>query len=68
MNYLRENNFETSTEKIFLSMTMAAVRISINLNELKSMRYKLFVLGLVAALTVGLVGILSIEFYINYLN
>jgi uncharacterized membrane protein YadS len=68
MNYLRENNFDTSTKKIFLSMSMAAVGISINLNELKSMRYKPFVLGLVAALTVGLVGILSIEFYINFLN
>jgi uncharacterized membrane protein YadS len=49
-------------------MAMAAVGISINLNELKSMGYKPFVVGLIAAVTVGLVSILSIEFYINFLN
>ena len=49
-------------------MAMAVVGISINLNELKSMGYKPFVVGLIAVVTVGLVSILSIEFYINFLS
>ena len=48
---------------VFLTMAMAAVGISINLNELKSMGYKPFVVGLIAALTVGLVSIISIELF-----
>ena len=45
----------------FLTMAMAAVGISINLSELKSMGYKPFVVGLIAALTVGLISLLYIE-------
>ena len=37
---------------VFLTMAMAAVGISINLGELKSMGYKPFVVGLIAAVTV----------------
>ncbi|MDB4193830.1 putative sulfate exporter family transporter [Candidatus Pelagibacter sp.] len=61
-------NYIKSLATVFLTMAMAAVGISINLNELKSMGYKPFVVGLIAALTVGLVSILCIEFYINFLN
>ena len=45
----------------FLTMAMAAVGISINLSELKSMGYKPFVVGLIAAITVGFISLLYIE-------
>ena len=46
---------------VFLTMAMAAVGISINLSELRSMGYKPFVVGLIAAVTVGIVSIISME-------
>ena len=46
---------------VFLTMAMAAVGISINLSELKSMGYKPFIVGLIAAITVGIISILYIE-------
>ena len=45
----------------FLTMAMAAVGISINLTELKSMGYKPFVVGLIAAMTVGVISLIYIE-------
>ena len=45
----------------FLTMAMAAVGISINLSEIKSMGYKPFVVGLIAAVTVGIVSLVYIE-------
>ena len=48
-------------------MSMAAVGISINLSELKSMGYKPFVVGLIVAVTVGLVSIISMEILLKYL-
>ena len=45
----------------FLTMAMAAVGISINLGELKLMGYKPFVVGLIAAVTVGLISLIYIE-------
>tara|TARA_B110001450_G_C17595154_1_gene470553 strand:- start:501 stop:1202 length:702 start_codon:yes stop_codon:yes gene_type:complete len=50
---------------VFLTMSMAAVGISINLSELKSMGYKPFVVGLIAAVTVGIVSIISMETFLN---
>jgi uncharacterized membrane protein YadS len=47
--------------KICLTMAMAAVGMSTNLGELKEMGYKPFVVGLIAAVTVGLVSILTIQ-------
>ena len=52
---------------VFLTMAMAAVGISINLNELKSMGYKPFVVGLIAAVTVGIVSLIYIETVQNFL-
>ena len=52
-----------SLATVFLTMSMAAVGISINLNELKAMGYKPFVVGLIAALTVGVVSIISLEIF-----
>ena len=46
---------------VFLTMAMAAVGISINLSELKSMGYKPFVVGLIAAITVGIISLIYIE-------
>ena len=50
---------------VFLTMAMAAVGISINLSELKSMGYKPFVVGLIAAVTVGIVSILSMHTFLK---
>ena len=57
-----------SSSKIFLTMAMAAIGLSTNLKDLKSMGYKPFLVGFIGMATVGLVSILSIEFYINFLN
>jgi uncharacterized integral membrane protein (TIGR00698 family) len=51
---------------VFLTMAMAAVGISINLSELKSMGYKPFIVGFIAATTVGLVSIICIETFFKY--
>ncbi len=45
----------------FLTMAMAAVGISINLSELKNMGYKPFLVGLIAAVTVGFISLIYIE-------
>ncbi len=45
----------------FLTMAMAAVGISINLSELKLMGYKPFVVGFIAAVTVGIISLIYIE-------
>ena len=47
--------------KIFLSMAMAAVGLSTNLKDLKSMGYKPFIVGLIAMVTVGLVSIVAMK-------
>jgi len=54
-----------SLATVFLTMAMAAVGISINLNELKSMGYKPFIVGLIAAITVGIVSIISLETFLK---
>ena len=45
----------------FLTMAMAAVGISINLIELRLMGYKPFVVGLIAAVTVGFISLIYIQ-------
>jgi uncharacterized integral membrane protein (TIGR00698 family) len=55
------------SSKIFLTMAMAAIGLSTNLRDLKSMGYKPFVVGFIAMSTVGIVSILTIEIYSNYL-
>ena len=51
---------------VFLTMAMAAVGISINLSELKSMGYKPFIVGLIAAITVGIISLIYIETLKNF--
>ena len=52
--------------KIFLTMAMAAIGLSTNLKEIKSMGYKPFVVGFIAMATVGVICILTIEFYTKF--
>ena len=52
--------------KIFLTMAMAAIGLSTNLNEIKSMGYKPFIVGFIAMLTVGIVWIITIESYLKF--
>ena len=47
--------------KIFLSMAMAAVGLSTNLKDIKSMGLKPFVVGFIAMITVGLVSIIMMQ-------
>ena len=53
--------------KIFLTMAMAAIGLSTNLIDIKSMGYKPFVVGFVAMLTVGIVCIITIESYLKFI-
>ena len=47
-------------------MAMAAIGLSTNLKEIKSMGYKPFVVGFVAMATVGVICILTIELYTKF--
>jgi len=62
---LWQNSVSTikDSAKVFLSMAMAAVGLSTNFKDLKSMGYKPFVVGFIAMLTVGLVSIISIQLF-----
>ncbi len=51
--------------KIFLSMAMAAIGLSTNLKDIKSMGYKPFIVGFVAMITVGLVSIITMQSFIK---
>jgi len=57
-----------ASSKVFLTMAMAAIGLSTNLRDLKNMGYKPFVVGFVGMATVGVVSVLSIEIYINFLS
>ena len=52
--------------KIFLTMAMAAIGLSTNLKDIKSMGFKPFFVGFVAMLTVGIVSIITIEGYLKF--
>ncbi len=52
--------------KIFLTMAMAAIGLSTNLKDIKSMGYKPFIVGFLAMLTVGIVSIIAIESYLKF--
>ena len=54
-------DYTKNAAKISLTMAMAAVGMSTNLAELKSMGYKPFLVGLIAAVTVGLVSIVTMQ-------
>ena len=54
------------SSKIFLTMAMAAIGLSTNLKDIKSMGYKPFIVGFISMLTVGIVCIITIESYLNF--
>ena len=51
--------------KVCLTMAMAAIGLSTNLKDIKSMGYKPFVVGFIAMATVGIICILTIEIYLK---
>tara|TARA_Y100000389_G_scaffold15824_1_gene13998 strand:+ start:62 stop:1138 length:1077 start_codon:yes stop_codon:yes gene_type:complete len=63
--YLWENFILTIKDlaKIFLSMAMAAIGLSTNLGELKTMGYKPFIVGFIAMITVGVVSIFTMQIF-----
>jgi len=70
--YFIENNIQTWTDtvslikassKVFLTMAMAAIGLSTNFRDIKSMGYKPFVVGLIGMTTVGIVSIFCIEIF-----
>ena len=54
------------SSKIFLTMAMAAIGLSTNLKDIKSMGYKPFIVGFIGMLTVGIVCIVTIESYLKF--
>ena len=68
---ISNNNWENiveiikSSSKIFLTMAMAAIGLSTNVKDLKSMGYKPFIVGFIAMITVGLVSILAMQSFIK---
>jgi uncharacterized integral membrane protein (TIGR00698 family) len=66
--WLNTVNFIKSSSKVFLTMAMAAIGLSTNLKDLKSMGYKPFIVGFIGMATVGMVSILAIELYLNFLT
>jgi len=65
-NWLGTIDIIKFSSKIFLTMAMAAIGLSTNLKDLKSMGYKPFIVGFIAMLTVGIVCILTIESYLKF--
>ena len=47
-------------------MAMAAIGLSTDLKDIKSMGYKPFAVGFIAMLTVGIVCILTIEMFLKF--
>ena len=71
--FLRENTIDIwqdailiikDSAKIFLSMAMAAIGLSANIKDIKSMGYKPFIVGFIAMITVGFVSIITIQLLI----
>jgi uncharacterized integral membrane protein (TIGR00698 family) len=49
--------------KIFLSMSMAAIGLSTNLSDLKTMGFKPFVVGFISMITVGVISIVTMQIF-----
>ena len=64
-NWIEIIDFIKVLSKIILTMAMAAIGLSTNLKDIRSMGPKPFVVGFVAMLTVGIVSILTIEIYLR---
>jgi len=66
LNWIESINFIKLFSKISLTMAMAAIGLSTNLKDIKSMGYKPFIVGFIAMLTVGIVCIITIESYLKF--
>ena len=64
-NWNETINIIQFTSKIFLTMAMAAIGLSTNLKDIKSMGYKPFLVGFIAAITVVLVSIISMQAFLK---
>ena len=68
---ISNNNWENTIEiiksssKVFLTMAMAAIGLSTNLKDIKSMGFKPFLVGFIGMITVGLVSIIAMKSFIN---
>ena len=65
-NWIETIEIIKQSSKIFLTMAMAAIGLSTNLKDIKSMGYKPFIVGFIAMLTVGIVCIITIESYLKF--
>ena len=65
-NWIESINNIKLFSKIFLTMAMAAIGLSTNLKDIKSMGYRPFIVGFIAMLTVGVVCIITIESYLRF--
>ena len=65
-NWIETIEIIKQSSKIFLTMAMAAIGLSTNLKDIKSMGYKPFIVGFIAMLTVGIVCIVTIESYLKF--
>jgi len=59
--------FIKTLSKISLTMAMAAIGLSTNLRDIRKMGYKPFLVGFIGMSTVGIVSILIISLYFNYI-
>ena len=65
-NWIESINIIKLFSKIFLTMAMAAIGLSTNLKDIRSMGYKPFIVGFVAMLTVGIFCIITIDTYLKF--
>ena len=65
-NWIETIEIIKQSSKIFLTMAMAAIGLSTNLKDIKSMGYKPFIVGCIGMLTVGIVCIVTIESYLKF--
>ena len=65
-NWIESINFIKLFSKILLTMAMAAIGLSTNLKDIRSMGYKPFIVGFIGMLTVGIVCIITIESYLRF--
>ena len=54
-------SYTKDSAKVFLSMAMAAIGLSTNLKDLRSMGYKPFIVGFIAMVTVGIISIIVMQ-------
>ena len=66
-NWIEIIEYIKLSSKIFLTMAMAAIGLSTNLKDIKSMGLKPFIVGFIAMLTVGIVCVITIESYLIFI-